>query len=272
MWTRKELKTRGKAAFKNNYWKTVLVSFMMMVLIGGAAGGSGGRAGTNHSQPQNETQITQMAQESSDSGINVQFQAGPVQISPDSGFPAFLNNFTNNASTTGKIAMAAAFIIIFLVLAGIAIAVDAFVINPLSGGFRRFFIKNLNDRAELKELAYCYDHGYMQVVKTLFLRDVYLVLWTLLLVIPGIIKAYEYRMIPYIVAEHPEMPAKEVFAQSREMMRGQKWNAFVLDLSFIGWDILAAFTAGVLYVFYVRPYKDMTDAALYEQLAYVENK
>ena len=122
--------------------------------------------------------------------------------------------------------------------------------------------------AEIKELAFGYDHCYKNSVKTLFLRDLYTVLWSLLFVIPGIIKAYEYRMMPYILADDPTLPTSEVFAQSRAMMKGNKWKAFVLDLSFIGWHILSLFTAGLLSTFYVRPYQLMTNAALYEALKY----
>ena len=82
------------------------------------------------------------------------------------------------------------------------------------------------------------------------------------------IKAYEYRMIPYLLADNPSMSQEEAFALSREMMKGQKWKTFVLDLSFIGWDILSIFTGGILSMFYVQPYKMMTNAALYEALAY----
>jgi hypothetical protein len=94
------------------------------------------------------------------------------------------------------------------------------------------------------------------------------VLWTLLFIIPGIVKAYEYRMIPYILAENPHMSRKEVFAASKSMMMGNKWKAFVLDLSFLGWHILSVFTVGILELFYVAPYVYATNAALYEALAY----
>ena len=150
--------------------------------------------------------------------------------------------------------------------AAVVIALHAFLLNPLEAGGSRFFLRNLNTKAEVKELAYCYDHGYMNVVKTIFFKDLYTILWSLLFIIPGIVKAYEYRMMPYILAEHPEMPVKEVFAKSREMMRGQKWRAFVLDLSFIGWGLLSALTLGLLGIFYVHPYRFCTNAELYHTL------
>ena len=100
----------------------------------------------------------------------------------------------------------------------------------------------------------------------MFLKALYVFLWSLLLVIPGIIKGYEYRMIPYILAENPGIDTKEAFAMSKQMMDGNKWNAFVLDLSFLGWIILSVFTCGILAVFYVNPYIYMTDAELYVAL------
>lgn len=73
-------------------------------------------------------------------------------------------------------------------------------------------------------------------------------------------------MIPYILAENENITTDEAFIRSKEMMDGNKWNAFVLDLSFIGWEILNAFTLGILGIFYVNPYIHQTDAALYDCL------
>ena len=73
-------------------------------------------------------------------------------------------------------------------------------------------------------------------------------------------------MVPYILAENPDMSREEVFALSKQMMKGNKWDAFVLDLSFILWDILGACTLGILHIFYIEPYKRLTDAGLYQAL------
>lgn len=97
----------------------------------------------------------------------------------------------------------------------------------------------------------------------MFLRGLFTGLWSLLFVIPGIIKHYEYLMIPYILAENPGMDRQEVFAISKRMMMGQKWNVFVLDLSFIGWRLLEGITLGIVGVFYVEPYYQATMAELY---------
>ena len=108
--------------------------------------------------------------------------------------------------------------------------------------------------------------NYANGIITMLLRTVFTALWTLLLIIPGIIKSYEYRMIPYILAENPDLEWREVFSISRRMMDGEKWNAFILDLSFLGWAFLSAITLGLVGIFYVNPYKGLTDAALYMAL------
>ena len=151
----------------------------------------------------------------------------------------------------------------------VAIVIDAFLINPLAVGAYRFSVCNLNQKAQAKEAAYAFDSGnYLEIVKTMFLRDIFTFLWTLLFIIPGIVKSYEYRMIPYLLADDPTMTKDRAFAESRAMMRGNKWRAFVLDLSFLGWHILSVFTLGILELFYVAPYEFMADAALYESLRY----
>ena len=100
----------------------------------------------------------------------------------------------------------------------------------------------------------------------MLLRDVFLALWYCLLFIPGIIKSYSYMMVPYIVNDNPELSAKEVITRSREMMNGNKWRAFLLDLSFIGWVLLSLMTCGIVGVFYSEPYRRSARAALYLEL------
>ena len=68
----------------------------------------------------------------------------------------------------------------------------------------------------------------------MLLKDIFLCLWSLLFIIPGIIKAYSNAMVPYVLADNPELGAKEAITLSHKMMNGSKWRAFVLDLSFIG--------------------------------------
>ena len=283
MWTRKELKEKGKLSFKRNYWKAVLVSLLLVFMVRGAVNfGFGGRGGSNESEV---NAVTTQAEQSEAVGKEQDIIEIPEIIlnpsdiigsdDPDSipvGFTDFLIELRNTIGGIGIFALVVGGILLFIVLFIVIAAIHAFLFNPLEAGTARFFVRNLNDKAEIRELAYCYDHGYLNVVKTVFLRDLYIVLWGLLLIIPGIIKSYEYRMVNYILAENPEMNTKEVFEMSRDMMRGNKWRAFVLDLSFLGWHLLSLITIGLAGIFYVFPYRNMTNAALYEFLRYGRNE
>ena len=73
-------------------------------------------------------------------------------------------------------------------------------------------------------------------------------------------------MIPYILAENPKIERKKAFKLSKEMMKGNKWKTFILDLSFLGWELLSIFTFGLLNIFYINPYKVATTVELYEVL------
>ena len=165
-------------------------------------------------------------------------------------------------STMFPMIFGAAFIAII-----IGFVVSAFVVNPIEIGTKRFFVKSLTEDAEIREVLYAFDHGYKNVVKVMFIRDIKIFLWSLLFIIPGIVKAYEYRMIPYLLGENPDLSQEEVFRLSRQMMHEQKLEAFVLDLSFFGWDILSGITLGLVGIFYVQPYANLTDAALYDTLS-----
>ena len=264
MWSRKELKTRGKQAFNRNYWKTVLVAVIISLLMGG---GSFAYSFSNGFVDGLQSGVEEDTSDSYDNGV-IDSDEFPTDIEPYGyGFEGEMR-IDHEAAIIGLAIFGIVFIIIFLIVMAIAIVVDVFVLNPLEVGSRRFSIVNLNSEANVKEVAFGFDHNYKNVIGVMFYRDLYTFLWTLLFIIPGIVKSYEYRMIPYIMAEHPEMTKEQAFALSKQMMSGQKWKTFVLDLSFIGWEILSVCTLGILSIFYVEPYRFMTNAALYERLAY----
>ena len=301
MWTISQIKQRGKAAFKRNYWKSVLVVLLVTGLATSAVTLSVDRANEASEELQERTEqmysspsnkefhptATSFSMGGNDFGYDNSmdffneygddnsffFDYGDDDIYED-----FYGSVANEADTTDNFhkflegLTLAQLIMVSLFLAlvslAIAVAVDIFIMNPLGMGGSRFFLCNLEQPADVKEMCFGFDRNYKNVVKILFFRNLYLALWTLLLIIPGIVKAYEYRMIPYLLAEHPEMSKEQAFATSRQMMMGEKWHAFCLDLSFIGWYILSLITFGLLEVFYVGPYKASANAALYENLKY----
>ncbi len=97
------------------------------------------------------------------------------------------------------------------------------------------------------------------------LQGLYVILWTLLFIIPGIIAAYRYSMTSYILAENPEMGASEAIDRSKELMKGNKWRLFCLHFSFIGWGILCTFTLGIGNL-WLTPYMEAAGAAFYRDI------
>ena len=152
-----------------------------------------------------------------------------------------------------------------IVVIGIAaLVLKLLVFNVLIVGGRRFYTENQIKKASIDSIGFAFKKGrYLNTLITMFLKDLFIFLWSLLLVIPGIIKSYSYFMVEYIMSENPNISRKRAFEISKQTMNGQKWNTFVLDLSFIGWVILSLFTCGILAVFYVNPYIHSTKAQLY---------
>ena len=98
-----------------------------------------------------------------------------------------------------------------------------------------------------------------------FLRGLYSFLWGLLLIIPGIIKSLSYAMTPYIMADHPNLTANQAIDRSKDLMEGHKWELFMLHLTFIGWDILAALSLNLGHLV-LNPYKNAAEAAFYRAI------
>lgn len=106
---------------------------------------------------------------------------------------------------------------------------------------------------------------YKRIFVTKLLQSIYTGLWMLLLVVPGVIKAYSYAMTDYILKENPDMNNNAAIEKSMAMMEGHKMRLFMLDLSFIGWALLAVLTLGIGF-FFLQPYVQVAHAAFYEDL------
>lgn len=140
-----------------------------------------------------------------------------------------------------------------------------FIGNVIVVGKNGYFTKNHDKNPELGEIFSGFKGNYLNVVKIMFLMDLKTLLWLLLLIVPGVIKAYEYSMIPYLLAENPNLSADEAFSLSKQMTTGQKMDLFVLDLSFLGWIILGLICCGIGILF-VLPYPEATRAEVYLNL------
>lgn len=288
MWTRVELKEQAKASLHRNYWKIVLVASLLF-LLGCGSGGYQIYKMTYHAGTESDTEETGIGvealtgEESVSEEVNGQGQDGDemrsmvsVKVDPDTGEMSVEENSGGSGTekyevtflemaVTGIIAFVL-FMVIFLAAFTVIFVVDIFLINPLSVGGCRFMTKSVEDVAQVKEIAYGFDHSYKNVVKVLFHKDLSIFLWTLVFVIPGIVKMYQYYMVPYLLAEHPDLEYKTALQMSRDMMEGNKWKTFVLGLSFILWDFFGVLTLGVGEMLYVQPYRQLTLAALYCKL------
>lgn len=123
-------------------------------------------------------------------------------------------------------------------------------------------------RGEAVQVVDIFD-GFKQFGRTLggmLWMELWTVLWSLLFIVPGVIKGISYSMTPYILMDQPEIDVKEALKLSVKMTDGHKGDIFVMALSFIGWELLAFVTCGVLGIFYVTPYTNITMAGYYEQL------
>ena len=150
-----------------------------------------------------------------------------------------------------------------------AFLVRVFVLNPLYVGCLKWYIENrTTEKPKLKLVLSGFKNNYSRTVWVMFTKDVFTFLWFLLFIIPGVIKSYEYKMIPYILAENPNVSREEAFAMTKKIMDGNKMDTFVLDLSFIPWMMLCGLVASIigfnlLYILYVFPYIMLTNTELY---------
>ena len=280
MWQRFDLKRNAKRALKANYLKCMLAGLILLFAAGSQTFG-GSSTSTVQDASDAYYQSMMLMDTSQDSTDSTYMFNSDGELTP-SGYEAIYDQAQGLVQdptlsmlrrfVMGPMQVIWDFISDLLGGAGslLMILLGVLVLSPLEIGGYKFFIENAKRKEEQTTLSHfsCAfkDRNYMNVVLTLLCRDIFVILWSLLLFIPGIIKSYEYRMVPYILAEHPEMPRKEVFRRSKELMDGEKWNAFKLDWSFFFWDYFSILTFGLAGIFFVYPYEHATNAELYLRL------
>lgn len=248
MWSRAGLKQQAKDFLRQNYWKAFVVCLIVAIVTGGS-GRSESRNEYNNGVYNTETEYI------------VDFSPGNevFNFSTDGIGPG--NPFVFN-TTFG---IFAAFIV-FSIIIGIIIG------NALTVGEKRFFLRGFEGDVSIGNLFTTFRKGqWMPLAGKILLMDIYILLWTLLLIIPGIIKYYQYRMVPYILSEGPDMSLRDAIDISTRMTDGQKGDIFILDLSFMGWYLLGLMFFGIGSIF-VRPYHEATVAKLFEHYVGVRNQ
>ena len=141
------------------------------------------------------------------------------------------------------------------------------VVCPLEFGFMLCFLRLIRgeDSSEMVGDQFSVFSKYGRTLGTSLLMTLYILLWCLLFVIPGIIMSYAYAMTPYIMNDRPDLDASDCIHESRVMMKGYKWKLFCLDLSFIGWALLCILTLGIG-LLWLQPYIEASHAKFYEEL------
>lgn len=143
--------------------------------------------------------------------------------------------------------------------------------GAISLGFASLYLNLCRDeKAEISQIFSGFNNFTTALVANLLIT-LFIFLWTLLLIIPGIMAAYSYMLTFFILSDDPSLTSSQAISKSKEMMKGYKWKAFFLSCRFIGWAILAILTLGIGFL-WLLPYIGMSFAKFYEDIKqnYVE--
>ena len=293
MWDRKEIKKQGTKIVKNNIWTLITIGLFMTIVFGKNIVNidafsnlqllTGYFVEKKSNEFETEEQNKKLVDEYMQKAVSQMFTGNMTNLINDYNekhnvtkgvfFGIFqmltkgrtqLQNLGNTFATYKNKEIATS--IFLVVTAFLALAIEVFVSYPLQIGENRIYLESINyKQTKLKRIAFVFNKGrYFSSIKSMLLMEIYKFLWNLT-IIGAFIKYYSYIMVKFVVAENPTIKAKDAIKISREMMKGNKWKAFKLDMSFLGWILLQFITFGLAGI-YVTPYYKATYAALYIEL------
>lgn len=232
MKTNQQFKNEALAALRGNWGKAVLLTLVYLILVGIAAGP------VSYQSVQMETYMQE-------NGARTVYQMASLMQDPEYLAMAQRLNGTSGLTTL----------------------VSILLIFPFAVGFLNSLRKLLvtGDNNLVPNAFHIAFSNYWHKVWAMLWAHILTVLWSLLFIIPGIIKSFSYAMTPFIIEEYPELTATEAIHRSRMMMHGHKFDLFWLLLSFIGWGILNIFTLGIGTLWLV-PYMETSMAAFYGEV------
>lgn len=181
-------------------------------------------------------------------------------------------------------------LLVFTVMSVLMILLRIFVFNPLNVGCSRFFVLNCNHDSAIGETFFAFSNRYLSVIKEMLIRDVQLFVWFLIfvvpfitltalfdtdaisllalpLIIPYIIKCYDYRLVPHLIAMEKQQTGRSSLQASKDRINGYRRKVIILDLLFLALYLLGIITMGLLYIFFVNPCKYSTNGQIYCQLS-----
>lgn len=151
-----------------------------------------------------------------------------------------------------------------LLLLILALVSFAFFTLPVEVSLARYFIRNDYGQAHLSHIAWSFQkQHYENILWVQFYKTLRILIWYPIFILPGIVKTYDYWLVPMLLAENPELSLQEALTLSQKLMDGKKWKAFLLDFSFIGWYLLNGLTFGMVNLVCILPYKTQSRAEFY---------
>lgn len=229
MSTSKEIRQRAWNSLRDRYWNAFLASLLVGLLTSFSAA-SFGNSGS----------------------FNIKLEGG--------GF----SDYTINIDSVLAVKLLSIFAVILLLAVLVSTAASIFFCNIILVGDKKFFIDNTVEKPNIS-LIFSGFKSYKRNLKAMLLMDIKIFLWSLVFIIPGIVKAYEYALVPYLLAESQEITVREAFERSAQLMYGNKWRLFKLEFSFIGWKILAVLSFGIGAIF-LAPYVSAANAEFYTEI------
>lgn len=288
MWNRRELKKNSRSIMKKHYWRVVAICFIVTFMAG-----SGNNTLSAVFSYDSSKEVLDVVQENTVFDINDIQEKKPldyllekfekrsieeekiVEKSPykEGVFAKLFNHATATGSVfSGIIALVlepvvkGAWLSLISAAAGAALLFFCWLLvrNIIQVGSCRFFMEaHTYKNTKGNRIFFLYKIGRVWRVALIMLRKfLYQWFWSLT-IIGGWVKGYSYMMVPYLAAENPNIKGGEAIRISRKMMKGNKWRAFLLDCSFLGWHLLSYATLGLLDILYVNPYKAGAKAELY---------
>lgn len=222
MFDRLDFKADAKRVLKLNYWPATLACLIILFVYGGGVGAG-------------------------NSGMVVSFMNQVTELPFEQIIPFMISCI-----------LPLLFFVFMVFLLRILVGYNVYV-----GGMRYFLHSSEIKKGNLNELTYEFNNGrWKNVLRTMAYKDILNFLWYLLFIIPGVAKHYSYAMVPYLLAENPNLNYKRAVEISMKMTEGYRIDMLMLDLSFVGWYILGAVTLG-LGMLFINPYIEATRVQMY---------
>lgn len=240
----KELRRDARTALKGR-WGSAVGTALVASLLGGDLVQRGGGGSSSDSSSGSSVSSGQM-----------------MQIDPNTG-----NVYIQSGGQTAQVDPQIVSIILIAVLAvlGFAILFRLLVGSAVEVGNARYNARLIDGERPTIGTLFTGFKQYGSAIGMVVLRFVYTFLWSLLFIIPGIMKSYSYAMAPFVLADNPGMTANQAITRSKEIMQGNRWRLFCLEISFIGWALLTVLTLGIG-ILWLNPYQNASRAAFYREL------